>query len=77
MTTHFSARHYRLVSPAADTAEQIADRKRRARAATLAVAEREAAYPVLTAANAADAIAFQERRLHAWVRTLTDKDGTS
>jgi len=62
--TRFSRRHYRLLSNGGlDTAEQIADRLRYSAAAERAIRDREELFPVLTADNAAEAIAWQERRI--------------
>jgi hypothetical protein len=59
---HYSKRHYRLVSPPADTAERQAERAKHRAAIEQAHAEMRAKYPILTAENAGEAIAFQEMR---------------
>lgn len=58
----YSSRHYRSVSPAADTPADVADRLRRNEAAARARTERETRYPILNAENAQEAMDFQERR---------------
>lgn len=59
----FSRRHYRLVSPPADTAEDIRQRLIRRAAAERAVADRLERFPVLTPFNADAAIRFQDERV--------------
>jgi hypothetical protein len=59
----FSRRHYRLVSPAPDTAEDIRQRLIRKAAAERGLADRVARFPVLTPFNAAEAIRFQDERI--------------
>jgi hypothetical protein len=60
---YYSKRHYQLVSPKADTQERFAERERNRKASEQVTAEREARFPVLTAENAAEVIAWQEARL--------------
>lgn len=67
----FSRRHYRLVSPPADKPQDIADRRARYAASDHAVADRKARYPQLTAANASEAIAYQEDRYRTHYAALT------
>lgn len=62
---YYSRRHYSLVSPAADTKDQIADRLRDNAALALARADVETAFPVITADNVRDALAFTEQRIKA------------
>jgi hypothetical protein len=64
----YSRRYYQLVSPPADTADQIAWRIRRRAAGEQACREREAKFPVLTQENAAEAIAWQEARIQELMR---------
>lgn len=59
----YSAAHYRRVSPPSDTAADVDDRRRRREAGDRAVRDRERAYPDLTPATAAAAIAYQEQRV--------------
>ena len=58
----FSKAHFRRVSPPVDTAVDIQDRRFRTQALEQAQAAVKRLYPVLTAQNAAEAIAYQERR---------------
>lgn len=46
-----------------DTPEEVADRLRRREAADAAVADRMAAFPTLTADNAAAAVKYQDERI--------------
>lgn len=66
----FSRRHYRLVSPPADTQDQIRDRLIARQAAELGMADRIARYPTLTAENADDAIRYQEDRIKHYATIL-------
>ena len=59
----FSQKHYRLVSPPSDTTAQVQDRAQWKEAAAKGIADRERAYPILTAENGAEAIKFQEARI--------------
>lgn len=63
MSRYYSKRHYRLVSPPAETAEQIAERIRIRAACEQARKETAARYPLLTVESAREAIAFQEHRI--------------
>ena len=58
----YSRRHYRAVSPPADTAADVAARIRRNAILDQVRREREAAWPVIDATNVDAALAFQERR---------------
>lgn len=60
---HYSRRHYARVSPPEDTAEQVAERIRHRAACEQALREREERFPVLTAENAREAIAWQDARI--------------
>lgn len=60
---YYSRRHYRAVSPAADTQAQIMERALAKRACELGLQDRELRYPELTAANADEAIAYQEAQI--------------
>jgi len=61
---YYSKRHYqRLTNGGPDTPERIAERTQYRTAATLALAEREQRYPVLTTENAREAIAYQDERI--------------
>lgn len=60
----YSREHYRRLSNGGpDTPEQVSERRLYARAAELAIADREARFPTLTAENAREAIAYQGARL--------------
>ena len=59
---YYSRRHYRDVSPPADTPAEIAWRLRDNAAREQARAEQATRYPVLDAANAQEAVAFFEAR---------------
>lgn len=64
----YSRRHYRLVSPPADTAEDIVARQRHREALAAAQADVEARFPEgATPENAADYAAYQAARIHAHV----------
>lgn len=54
----------------ADTADRLTWRLRSREAAEKAVLDRERRYPILTAANAAEALQYQEDRLMYWMREL-------
>lgn len=60
---YFSRRHYQRVSPPADTATAIAARRRWHEAGRRGMADREARYPIITAENAREAIAYQAERI--------------
>lgn len=59
----FSRRHYRAVSPPADTAADVALRKADSEARRLARFDVEATYPTVTAENASEVLTFQEGRI--------------
>lgn len=59
----YSNRHYRAVSPPADTAADIAERVRRLRVLEQVRQEREARYPVVTGDNFKSLSDWQERRI--------------
>lgn len=59
----FSRRHYRFVSPPADTPQQVAERFRVRRANEQAHAETRVRFPVLTEQNIDEALTFQARRI--------------
>ena len=64
----YSRKHFELLAAcgsrqAPDAAETIAERVRYRQAAEKAVREREEKYPILTQENAAEAIAWQEKRI--------------
>jgi hypothetical protein len=59
----YSRQHYKLVCSKENTKEQAAELERRRKVGAQAIADRIAKFPVLTAENAAEAIAFQERRI--------------
>ncbi len=62
MNQFYSARHYRTVSPAADSQADIAARKDRARVWARVQEEVSVRFPEITAANAAEAAAFLRLR---------------
>jgi hypothetical protein len=68
---YYSRAHYRRVSPPADTPAEIADRAIRVRAGQLGVQDRQQRYPVLTAENADEAMAYQEARIAFHVEHLS------
>lgn len=59
----FSQRHYRAVSPAADTPENIRQRLIRRCACERGLADRVERFPVITSENFEAANAFQEARI--------------
>lgn len=66
----YSARHYRAVSPPADTAEQIRERRIYRMASERAMAERREKFPTITGENFAAACAYQEQRIAFHVKRI-------
>jgi len=60
---YYSRKHYRMVSPPADTKEEIAERLRHRSACEQAVKDREAKHPVITVENAVEVMDYQEMRI--------------
>jgi len=61
---YYSKRHFeRLANGGPDTPEAIAERRANQQAGKLAIADREAKYPTLTAENAGEAMDYQGKRL--------------
>jgi hypothetical protein len=67
----FSRRHYRAVSPPADTPRDIRDRLIRNEASRLAAAEREREFPRVTADNVDVVLDYQEARYIHHLQALT------
>ncbi len=65
----FSRRHYRLVSPAADTPAAIAERFRARAIAEQVQQELTARWPTITAENADEVLAFQRNRYEELIRS--------
>jgi len=61
--TRYSARHYQAVGGGADTPEAVRERTRHRAICEQAHRECMERYPVLTAQNAGEAIAWQEARI--------------
>lgn len=59
----FSRAHYRRVSPPSDTPEQVRERIIDTVARETARQERDARFPIITAENVKDALAWFEARL--------------
>lgn len=67
----FSRRHYRLVSPPADTPADVRDRLIRNAAAKLAGEDRHREFPKVTGANVDAVLEYQEQRYIHHLQALT------
>ena len=71
--TFYSKRYYEQFKETVETIDTVAARIAARKAGELAIAEREAAFPVLTAENAQAAVTFQTERQAFYARTLAGR----